>query len=114
MGFVLKQSSDYVWPVTVELPTDGGRFSKHTFDAKFQRLPQKRINIIIEQIRVNEIDDDTLCREVLIGWTGIKDDNDEEIPFSESSLNVVLNVQAVAAAVVSAWFESLAKGKRKN
>jgi len=114
MSFVLKQSEDYSWPVPVELPADGGRFSKHTFDAKFKRLPQDRIRDIMEKIQANEIDDDTLCREIMIGWDGVQDAKGEEIPFSESSLNVLLNVQMVAAAVVSAWFDSLAKAKRKN
>jgi len=68
----------------------------------------------MEKIQAGEIDDDTLCREILIGWTGVQDAKGEEIPFSETSLNVMLNVQMVAAAVVSAWFDSLAKAKRKN
>jgi hypothetical protein len=114
MAFVLKQTDSYTWPVPVELPADGGRFNKQTFDAQFKRLPQDRIRDIMDKIQAGEIDDDTLCREILIGWSGVQDNKSEEIPFSESSLNVMLNVQMVAAAVVSAWFDSLAKAKRKN
>ena len=114
MAFVLKQSDSYTWPVPVELPDDGGKFLKQTFDATFKRLPQDRIRQIIDKIQEGEMDDDTLCREILIGWTGVNDDKGEAVPYSEASLTTILNVQMVAAAVVSAWFESLAKAKRKN
>ena len=47
MAFVLKQSDTYKWPVTVEIPIDGGRFDKQTFDAEFKRLPQERNTAIL-------------------------------------------------------------------
>ena len=43
MGFAIKQTASYFWPVVVELPADVGRFEKHTFDAEFRRLNQTRI-----------------------------------------------------------------------
>ena len=112
--FVLSQSESYSWPVAVEFPVDGGRFDKQTFDAQFKRLSQDRIREIWDQIQANEIDDDGLCREILIGWTGIQDANGADVPYSEKARGDLLRVPLVAAAVVSAWLDSLSKAKRKN
>ena len=38
MAFVLKQSDTYVWPVTFDIPVDGGRHEKQTFDGERRRL----------------------------------------------------------------------------
>ena len=44
MVFVLKQSDTYTWPITlVDVPVDGGKREKHTFDGEFKRLPQSRL-----------------------------------------------------------------------
>lgn len=114
MAFVLSQSTSYSWPVAVEFPIDGGRFDKQTFDAQFKRLPQDRIRQVWDQIQSSEIDDEGLCKEILVGWSGITDDKSEEIPYSEKARDQLLLVPLVAAAIVGAWLDSLAKAKRKN
>lgn len=114
MAFVLAQTESYSWPVTVEFPIDGGRFEKQSFDAVFKRLPQQRIREIWDLIQAGDLNDDELCGEVLMGWKGIQDAKGEEVRFSEKAKADLLNVPLVAAAVVTAWLESLAKGKRKN
>lgn len=114
MAFVLKQSDTYTWPVAVEFPVDGGRYEKQTFDAQFKRLPQDRIRQIWDQVQSGEIDDDGLCHEVLVGWAGIQDDKGQDVPYSEKARTDLLRVPLVAAAVVSSWWDSLNKAKRKN
>lgn len=114
MAFVLSQSISYSWPVAVEFPIDGGRFDKQTFDAQFKRLPQDRIRQVWDQIQSGEIDDEGLCKEILVGWSGITDAKGGEVPYSEQARDQLLLVPLVAAAVVSAWLDSLAKAKRKN
>lgn len=114
MAFVLSQSESYSWPVAVEFPVDGGRFDRQTFDAQFKRLPQDRIRQVWEQIQSNELDDDGLCNEILVGWTGVKDGKGADVPYSEKARADLLRVPLVAAAVVSAWLDSLSKARRKN
>lgn len=114
MAFVLSQSPSYNWPVPVQFPIDGGRFDKQIFDAQFKRLPQDRIREIHDLITTGDIDDDSLCKEILVGWAGITDDKGAEIPYSEKTRDKLLLVPLVAAAIVNAWFDSLGKAKRKN
>jgi len=126
MAFVLKQSASYKWPVTCRLPVDGGRFEKQTFDAEFKRLPQARINEIrVEAQRMvkaaerNELLDDgitdqSIAREVLVGWAGIVDDDGDEIKFSDATCDQLLNVPMVASAIIEAYFDSVVGNKVKN
>lgn len=121
MAFVLKQSATYTWPVPLELPTDGGRKERFSFDGVFRRLPQTRINEIIKLARAmelgragddEELDDKTAAREILAGWTGVVDDANEPIPFSEAALNELLEIPTVGAQIVRAWFDSMELAKK--
>jgi len=123
MAFVLKQSVSYTWPITLVIPVDGGRREKYTFDGEFRRLPQTRINEIIKMARAMErnrasddemLEDQDAAREILMGWSGVVDDNAKEIPFSEGALSQMLEIPTVAGQIVKAWFESLDVAKRKN
>lgn len=126
MAFVLKQSASYKWPVTCRLPVDGGRFEKQTFEAVFKRLPQARINEIRTEaqrmVKAAErseaiedgITDQSIAHEVLIGWSGILDDDGDEVPFSATACEQLLNVPMVASAVIEAYFDSLTGNKTKN
>jgi hypothetical protein len=104
----------YKWPVLVEPPQDGGKFGKETFDAEFRRLPQDQLRDIGERIDAGTITDRELLDKVLVGWSGIFDEAGDEVPFSESSAEEILNVALVASSIAGAWLDSLAKGKRKN
>ena len=126
MAFVLTQSSSYLWPVSFDVPVDGGRHEKQTFDAELKRLPQSRIIEIQEAVqkRLSAIqrDDETdgmitdqeIAGEILIGWSGVNDADGGAIPFSETSKAQLLDVPTVTAAIVTSYFTSLQGAKRKN
>lgn len=126
MPFVLKQSDTYSWPVSFDVPTDGGRFIKQTFDAEFKRPTQTRIveiqEAVMKRLRAIQNDQDTdgmitdleIAEEVLVGWSGISDGEGGDVPFSEKAKEQVLNVPAVSASIVEAFFDSLKGAKRKN
>lgn len=113
MGFVIKQSDSYVWPVTVELPADGGRFEKHTFDIEFKRIPQTRVEQIINDSQEGNLKDRQIVQELVIGWKGIADGTGE-LPFSQKNLEMLMDIQSVERAVIIAWLDSLTGAKRKN
>jgi hypothetical protein len=126
MAFVLKQSATYSWPVPFKVPTDGGKYEKQTFDAEFKRLPQSRINEIQTEVQArirsaekgeafeSDISDISIADEVLAGWTGVVDDEGEEVPFSTTSKAQLLNIPGLAGSIIEAYFESVAGKKLKN
>ncbi|HEX5486497.1 MAG TPA: hypothetical protein VFX23_10925 [Limnobacter sp.] len=115
MVFKLSLSKSYYTPVVVEIPTDGGRFDKFTFDAEFARLDRKSFNALIEEHRTGNKTDEDLISKVLVGWKGIKDDDDNDLPFSESGKEIVFNAAPqVLPALVKTFFGSLASVREKN
>lgn len=109
--FKLAASPVYFWPVSVSLPTDGGKFEKSTFDAQFKRIPQSRIDAIF---RADDVKDEEVARELLVGWRGVTDDSGEDVPFSEAAREQLFNVPGVRAAVIKSYLESLSGAKQKN
>lgn len=126
MAFVLKQSSTYTWPVTFKLPIDGGKYEKQTFEAEFKRLPQARLNEIQEQVQArgrasekgepleDAINDQTVADEVLVGWNNVLDEDGDQVPYTESGKQQLLEVPALASSIIVAFFESVTGQKAKN
>lgn len=115
MAFVISKATKYSWPVQLEIPVDGGKHEKQTFDAEFKRIPQSKIKEILDGIKSESITDDVaLARDLMVGWAGVKDNENNDIPFSEKSFSELLDIPGVAGAIVKTFFESLAGARRKN
>ena len=114
MAFVLKKSGSYSWPVHFDIPVDGGRFERQTFDCEFKQISQTRIREISVGIGSDGMTDADVAAEVLVGWSGVTDDNGKDVPFSQSALADLLEVPMLAGAIVLAYFDSLQGAKRKN
>jgi hypothetical protein len=126
MAFVLKQSTSYTWPIKLVIPVNGGKKETYTFDAEFKRLPQSRIDEVLRLARdvergdaeADEVEDQALARELLIGWSGVVDDDGQEVPFSESSMKQLMEIYTVPGQILKHFFESTKSekkpGRRKN
>ena len=116
MAFILKQSDSYSWPVTVEMPAASGKPGqtiKSKFDAEFLRLSQSRVNDLVEGGKAGDITDKDVCLEIVCGWSGITDGEDE-VPFSDAAFARLLDITGVQRGILTAWFESLGGAQRKN
>ena len=125
MSFVLKSSSSYSWPVTIKTPDNGAR-KEETFDARFKRLPQSRINEIqvLVQKRVKAIQDgeedtsgvtdQSIADEVLCGWDEVNDGEGEPVPFNAKTKKEILEIPMLASAIIEAYFDSLVETKKGN
>lgn len=129
MSFVLDQASTYRWPVEFDIPGDGGRRVRQSFDAEFHRIDQERVEEIVRCIRRREaLEEDgreipdelegydaiNIARSLLAGWSGIAGSDGVDVPFTDATVSRVLGTPTVAAMVVSAWAESITGAKRKN
>lgn len=112
--FTLAQSDSYSWPIEVEFPVDGGKTEKQTFDARIKRLSQTRLEELQASIASGMTNDRGVAGEILVGWAGVVDASNQEIPFSVASKKELLDQARVATAVVAGFFDSLSSGKRKN
>ena len=129
MAFILDQASTYRWPVEFDIPGDGGRRVKQSFDAEFHRIDQERVEEIVRCIRRREaleeagreIPDDldgydamSIARSLLAGWSGIAGADGVDVPFTTATVSRVLGTPTVAAMIVMAWVDSIAGSKAKN
>lgn len=104
------------WPVTVNVPQDGGKIRAHTFEVRFTLLPQDEIDHAVGASRNGDETDDLLNR-ALIGWTGVKEEDGEtDVPFNDETKRQMLAIPYVRAGLLKAFFEATS-GKaaaRKN
>jgi len=119
MAFVLKQSDTYTWPVSFDVPVDGGRHERQTFDGEFKRLPQSKVGPLVAELqRLEDLGDldriTEMASEVLVGWSGISDDAGKEIPFSQKALAQLLEVPLLSVAILKSYMDSIKGAKRKN
>lgn len=123
MTFKIQTASFYEWPVSGELA--GARWS---FTAQFAFLRQERIEQLTQQLarrqRLLEIGQDdpelegvharAVAAEVLVGWSGVTDDDGAVQEFTPSARERMLQIQGVAIEVCNAWAESLQGARRGN
>jgi hypothetical protein len=119
MAFVLKQSDTYIWPITFDVPVDGGRHERQTFDGEFKRLSQSKIAPMVAELQkledLGDLDRITeIAGELLVGWSGVTGDDSKEIPFSQKALDQLLEVPFLAVAVLKSYMDSIKGAKRKN
>lgn len=111
--FKIVTTPTYSWPVEVQLPADGGKTEKATFDAEFKRLTQTRVEEIRQAVERGEMRDADLVREALVGWAGVVD-ADGPVPYSEKARDQLLDIPMVATAIVMALLGSISGARRKN
>lgn len=112
--FKITQKPTYFWPVKVRLPADGGQFDEQTFDAQFRRLPQAEIDAMRADVLAGNASDIPLARRLLVGWKGVQDADGQDVPFSETLRDQVLDIPGVATAVVVSFVDSLSGARRGN
>lgn len=110
MAFKINKRPSYTWPVVYKLPIDGGKHETSTFDVDFKYLPQSELKKMLSDPAGNDID---FCKTVVVGWKNVMDKT-EEIPFSESALEQILEEPGLAKCIASAYLESHAGAKAKN
>jgi hypothetical protein len=114
MAFILSQKNSYTWPVKYEAAKDDGKMEKSEFLAEFKRLPQSRLDDYHARAKKFEVDDTEFLAEVLLGWSGIKTVEGEEVAFNDLNKRILLDLPGMRAAIVNAYFGSVLGAGRKN
>ena len=107
MALVFKKVTEYDWEVTVQSP-DKGKFKKETFTAKFKNVGRKAFADLIEA------GDENFVRSVLVGWSGIKDADGNDLIFNEDNFEAILDDQYIVLGIIKAYGESVQGATEKN
>lgn len=114
MAFVLSQTPHYEWPVEYRTPIDGGKYKPSAFVAEFKRLPQSRLDEIFKGATEDEVDDDAVLDEVLMGWSDIKDQEGNEFECTDANRRILLDLPGMRSTLLRAYFGSIEGAARKN
>jgi hypothetical protein len=137
MAFVLSSvRKDYWWPMSIDVPKDGGGFRRETFKLLFRWLPQSEVEQIMgleaelnhamhtaKTERMKELL--PVARQhaarIVLGWEGIFDRDPvpnepppEPYPFTAGNLSDFLEIPGMASAVCKTYTESFPQAKVKN
>lgn len=106
--FKIEKPKEITWPVTVNVPRDGGNTTKAVFTGKFKILPSSEFNAIYQ----NGGNDDDLIRNVLVGWgDDLCDVEGNPMEFSSEFRDQVIAIPYVRNAIAAAYLE-LSQGKK--
>lgn len=100
--FKLSTSDSYKYPVIVKIVDGTGRTNTYSFEAVFKRLPQSEIDSLLASSKNEGVRDEDVVDQVLIGWSGIVDEQGEPVPFNHDTRHQVLDICPVRACVVKA------------
>ena len=135
MAFKLSQELTFPWPVKVIEPNQHipGKLLEQEFIAQFALIAPERAKArdaerlaILEQVtpetegeelrKINEAlhaHDLQALTDVLRGWDGILDDDDNAIPFNPETVEIVLAHTRVKNALLRAYRESISEDKAR-
>lgn len=105
--FKLDVSPTYFAPVNLKLLSADGVLENHQFDARFKRLNQADVDQLMLDAVQKKVKDEPLLRQYLVGWRGVKDADDIDIPFTPDELDKLLAINGLRAAMAEAFMLSL-------
>lgn len=103
------------WPVTVQIPQDGGGVTRATIRVEFALLGAERQAELMRSARLDDQDSEFLA-EVVTGWEDVADEEGNPIAFSPEARRTLTDIPYVRAALLRGYFE-VASGNaaaRKN
>ena len=112
--FKIGSTESYSWPVKIILPADDGKTLEQDFTAIFRRVKQSEIDDFFAMLEAGKMTDRQIVQSVLIGWKNIVDDSANQIPYSESLRDQILEGAGVATQIGAAFLSSLKAGRVKN
>jgi hypothetical protein len=113
--FKLDLSPTYWATVTFNTPSaDGQRRVTHTFDAEFPRMTADELQAFGKRCEADKLEDPAAARLILRNFRGIQTASGDELPFSETHRDLVLNQAGVAYAVLRKFHDSQPKAGAGN
>ena len=95
------------WPVTVQVPGDGGRSSQHKIDVQYEVLPQTELDAIVG-------DTETFFERVVCDWKQVADEDGNTLSCTAENKKTLFDVPYVRSAILAGYFDAAIGGRRKN
>lgn len=103
------QSESFLYPVKVTILDESGVEVPYEFKARFRRLSREKM------AEVQNKKDLELMRDNLLGWSGVVDESENPLPFTDENKELVFNLWPVLPAMAKAFVEAHSpEGRAKN
>jgi hypothetical protein len=112
--FVFREKRAFDWPVAVVYPVDGGKTEEQRFVARFEISG----NDLTDAGRIGRLEGEEAARDflerTLVGWSDIRTETGEELPFSPENRDALLADPFVLGGIAQAIAECLSGARAKN
>ncbi len=123
--FKIVRSNVILWPVSIELPVDGGEMQAVESQVKFKRLPEAEYLALIEQHKPDDNapysmvlqSDAAVLREVVVDWPDLADEDGNPLAFSQAHLAQMLtgpDGRCISMGLFKAYNEIRFGSRQKN
>lgn len=105
--FKVIKNPEFKAPVKVMAPADGGQ-REYSFTATFRALTRSE-----EQgyDALNAASTDDFLRRIIVGWSGLEDEDGTPFAFSTANLNTLIDLHYVRMALVQAYTSAISGAK---
>ena len=127
MFIVTKGPLEVWWPVTIEVPADGGTTIEHKISVKFKILEADEFRDLLKngQTAPGEADvfevlvgsvggENDWLPQVVVDWKEVADENEKKLPFDPGLLKKLLQRNYFRAGLEVAYVRCLRGRKEKN
>ncbi|WP_417656190.1 hypothetical protein [Pseudidiomarina aestuarii] len=104
MAFKIQTVNEITWPVTADIPQDGGKTKKHKFFGRFRYITRTEFN------RLSALGEEALLRHCAIGF----DDTPEDIKADEDEVKNICEIPYYCSAIYQAYLKLLVGSESKN
>jgi len=106
--FQLKKDNCVWWPVTICVPTDGGKVSEYPCQVKFEIVSQDEFDLLTGG------GDISLIKGLLKGWKEIGDVEGKDLPYNDENIKAILMIPYVRTSFIRAYMQAAAGAPVKN
>lgn len=96
------------WPVNIQEPKDGGRFTVHAVKVQYEILPET------VKDEAAAAGDPNFLTQVVRDWKDFQEDDNSQIPFTPEALADFCELSWVKSALIQTYFVAANGGRRKN
>ncbi|WP_339863183.1 hypothetical protein [Paremcibacter congregatus] len=121
MTFRLSQKPlEVTWPITVNMPTNGGKTTVHKFSLKWKVLDTAEFDKSLP--RAMDFTDDKdkepfveFWSRIITGWKDIKGEKgDKDLPFNADNLKTLIRIPYIQSELLSTYKECIMGRQVKN
>lgn len=108
MAFKLTKNPTFTVKVTVFTPNEKAGFDRSTLVVRYRRPG------VDESIELQKLQPREAMEKVVVGWEEFLDDDNEPVPFNDSTLWAILSDAPALLAINDAFWTNVIKAREKN